>query len=80
MLEAKLPDLVFDRVGKQLQKMTGIPPKLIFASGVIRFRFFLQPLSDIHAGAAAFAIALLTVSIQALKTAVSNPIHSLRNE
>lgn len=47
-LEAKLPDLVFDQVGKQLQKMTGIPPKLIFASGVIRFRFFLQPLRDIH--------------------------------
>ena len=47
-LEAKLPDLVFDRVGKQLEKMTGYPPKLIFASGVIRFRFFLQPLRDIH--------------------------------
>jgi len=47
-LEAKLPDLVFDRIGKQLQKMTGIPPKFIFASGVIRFRFFLQPLRDIH--------------------------------
>jgi putative ABC transport system permease protein len=47
-LEAKFPDLVFDRVGKQLQKMTGYPPKLIFASGVIRFQFFLQPLRDIH--------------------------------
>jgi putative ABC transport system permease protein len=47
-LEAKLPDLVFDRVGKQLQQITGFPPKLIFASGVVRFRYFLQPLRDIH--------------------------------
>ncbi len=47
-LENKLPELVFDRVGAQLEKVTGMSSQLIFQSGMFRFRFFLQPIREIH--------------------------------
>jgi putative ABC transport system permease protein len=44
------------------------------------FRISISPLIFVFAGATAFLVALLTISAQTLKAAVSNPVHSLRHE
>jgi putative ABC transport system permease protein len=48
VLEDKFPELVTQYVGGEIEKITGISAKFIFASGQFRFRFYLQPLRDIH--------------------------------
>ncbi|MFC2156783.1 ABC transporter permease [Acidobacteriota bacterium] len=46
--EKKLEDLVLQRVGAEVAQITGVPANYIWASGVFKFRFYLQRLEDIH--------------------------------
>jgi putative ABC transport system permease protein len=47
-LEAKFPELVTKYVGGEIQKITGMPAKVVFGSGQFRFQLYLQPLRNIH--------------------------------
>ncbi len=55
VLEEKFPELVTQFVGGEIEKVTGFSAKLIFASGQFRFRYYLQPLRDIHLHSALLA-------------------------
>jgi putative ABC transport system permease protein len=44
------------------------------------YRISINPMIFVYAGAAALVVALLTVSYESIKAAISNPVKSLRNE